>query len=141
MSSQRVTSVKKPVASKKVVTPNTTSSTATANASNVSTSNAASTSPIMKLVRSVRTFQPRVFLHKHVFGVYWSAISFAFVYANFRQWQRMKKLYPDYNEVAKSTGTQFTSMKEQELQDVQAFNAKAEMMRVDLKARMGGSAI
>ena len=53
----------------------------------------------------------------------------------------MKKLYPDYNEVAKSTGSQFTSMKEQELSDVRSFNQKAEMMRLDLKVRMGGSSI
>ena len=95
--------------------------------------------PMMRLVRAVRTFEPRVFLHKHVFGIYWSCMGVAFVYANYKQHLRMKKLYPDYTEVAKSTGGQFSSMKEQELMDVKAFNAKAEMMRVDLKQRLGGN--
>jgi hypothetical protein len=94
-------------------------------------------SPMMRAVRAVRTFEPRVFLHKHVFGIYWSCMGVAFVYANYKQHLRMKKLYPDYNQVAKSTGTQFSTMKEQELMDVRAFNAKAEMMRVDLKQRLG----
>ena len=93
--------------------------------------------PLMRAVRAIRTFDPRIFLHKHVFAIYWSCMGVAFVYANFKQHLRMKKLYPDYNEVAKSTGSQFSSMKEQELQDVQAFNAKAEMMRHDLKVRLG----
>ena len=90
----------------------------------------------MRLVRAIRTFEPRVFLHKHVGATYCGVIGCAFAYANVKQHQRMQKLYPDYDAVAKSSGQQYGSMKEQELVDVQAFNAKAENMRADLRTRM-----
>lgn len=90
----------------------------------------------MWAVRQIRTFEPRVFLHKHVFGIYWAFIAFGFAYSNYLQHERMKKLYPDYDVVARKSGQQYASMKEQELVDVQAFSAKAENMRSDLRLRM-----
>lgn len=162
MSSQKVsttTTIKKkattstttvPSSSSKVASSSSTLSSASSSASASSSSSTIpitnsihhqNLSPMMRAVRAVRTFQPRVLLHKHVFAIYWSCIGAAFIYANLKQHKRMKKLYPDYSEVAKSTGSQFTSMKEQELSDVRSFNQKAEMMRLDLKMRMGGSSI
>ncbi len=89
----------------------------------------------MRYVRMIRTFDPKLFLHKHTFGIYWSVVVVAGIYANYLQYQRMCKLYPDYDEVSRRSGQQYGSMKEQELTDVRAFNAKAENMRADLRMR------
>jgi len=92
----------------------------------------------LQIIRAVRTFDPRAFLHKNVGGIYVAIVLGLFVYANHRQAGRMRKLYPDYSSVAKGTGAQYSDMKQQELADVMSFNRRAQLMRSDLRSRMPG---
>jgi hypothetical protein len=50
--------------------------------------------------------------------------------------QRMGKLYPNYNRVAKEQGAMYVGMKEQELAEVTRFNTNVNSMRADLSSRM-----
>jgi hypothetical protein len=92
---------------------------------------------VLGMIRRVRTFDPRAFVHGHPLGIYLTTVAGIFVFANYKQVERCKKMYPDYDAFAKTQGGMYNEAKMQELHDVKRYNNMVNSMRDDLAVRRG----
>ena len=88
---------------------------------------------IMKCVRKVRLFSLADYVRRRVYFIYTVfCIGYA-VHWNVQQHRRMRKLYPDYDELLESDVNKgFVSAKAQELTDIYKYNAQAKQMRQEV---------
>ena len=100
-----------------------------------SSSPSSAPTPLLRVVRRIRTFEPRVFLHRQRYILFASLWTGVFVAANVMQYRRMRKLYPDYDALATSQGKMYAGAKVQELNDVRRYNSLVNNMRSDLRGR------
>lgn len=89
----------------------------------------------LRLARNIRTFEPRDFLQTRTTAVYCALFGGFSVYANYKQYERMNSIYPDYDEYASLRGGQYNEAKQQELADVVRYNNMVDNMRSELRAR------
>lgn len=87
----------------------------------------------LRAVRQLRTFNPRSFLHEHTTIVYCIVAAGVIGALNYKQWKRMKSIYPDYDKYAKLQGARYNEAKQQELHDVMRYNDMVTQMRDDMK--------
>jgi hypothetical protein len=91
--------------------------------------------PLMRVVRRVRNFSPRAFLHSSPTAVYLGIFGCIVTVANVAQYRRMKSIYPDYDKYAKMQGARYNEAKTQELFDVNRYNNMVSSMRQDISSR------
>jgi hypothetical protein len=87
---------------------------------------------LLRIIRKIRLFDPKDYVHRQRYVVYSGVFACIAVAGNVMQYRRMRKLYPDYNEVARTQGAMYAGAKAQELADVQRYNNMVKSMRTDI---------
>ena len=90
---------------------------------------------LLRVARKIRTFDPVAFTSRHPYGVYYFFCSFLYIGYNYRLQKNLKRLYPDYNVVANSSGKQYADAKVQELADIRRYNNNVDRMRQSMRDR------
>ena len=93
------------------------------------------TTTALKYVRAIRTFSFVKSLENHPYAYYTGFASVAIVYFNYRQYKRLRKMYPDWKSSAEKFKGDFKSFKRQELHDIRQYNGNVNKMRDDMMAR------
>lgn len=89
-------------------------------------------SPMLSVVRFVRTFSLSTSCRSHPFGWYLSLCAALVVWANYAQYQRLKPMFPQYDRYSREEGGRLMEAKRQELAEVTRYNNMVGGMRRDL---------
>ncbi|CBH11759.1 hypothetical protein, conserved [Trypanosoma brucei gambiense DAL972] len=94
------------------------------------------TSPILRVVRFIRTFNLKESCSSRPYLWYFSICGVFITWANYAQYKRLKPMYPNYDEYRKSEGGRMLEAKRQEFADVIRYNNMVNTMRSDMGARL-----
>lgn len=92
-------------------------------------------SPLLFIVRKIRTFSLTNSCHSHPFAWYAFLCASLAGWANYAQYKRLAPMFPDYNVYSKEEGGRMMSAKRQELADVMRYNRMVSNMRDDLSQK------
>ena len=93
---------------------------------------------LLKVTRFVRTFDLTATVRSHPFISYGCLCTALVGWANYAQYQRLKPMFPDFDNYRRQEGGRMIDAKRQEFADVLRYNNMVQSMRSDLSQRGGG---